>query len=149
MNNGVCVKRSTYNENKCDYYGIIEEILELKYLRDDNYIFLFKCHWFDPKFVRNNTTYVIVDIRYKSNLNTYDPFILAVKAKQVYYTKYSSSRNKERNNKWVVCKVKIRLFLDYELESDVNVKFFQSDLSDDVELSASSNESVEPLSLSK
>ena len=29
MNSGVCVKENTYNENECDYYGIIEEILEL------------------------------------------------------------------------------------------------------------------------
>ena len=35
------------------------------------------------------------------------------------------------------------------MESDVNVEFFQSDLSDDVELPASSDESMEPLSLSK
>ena len=63
MNSEVCVKENTYNKNKCDYYGIIEKILELQYLRDDNYIFLFKFHWFDPKSVRNNTIYKIVDIR--------------------------------------------------------------------------------------
>ena len=51
MNSGVCVKGNTYNENKRDYYGIIEEILELQYLGDDNHIFLFKCHWFDLKSV--------------------------------------------------------------------------------------------------
>ena len=27
MNSGVCVKRSMYNENEYDYYGVIEEIL--------------------------------------------------------------------------------------------------------------------------
>ena len=82
-------------------------------------------------------------------MSTYDPFILAAQAKQVYYTNYLLSRNKERNDWWTVCKVKTRLFLEYELESDVNAKFFQSDLSDDVELPASSDESVESLSLSK
>ncbi|MQL98432.1 hypothetical protein Taro_031143 [Colocasia esculenta] len=76
MNNGVCVKGSTYNENKCDCYGIIEEILELQYLGDGNHIFLFKCHWFNPYSVRNGTTYGIIDIRHKSKLNTYFPFIL-------------------------------------------------------------------------
>jgi len=155
MNSGVCVKGSTYNKNECDYYGIIEEILELQYLGDDNHIFLFKCHWFDPNSVRNDTTYGIVDIRHKSKLNTYDPFILAAQAQQVYYTKYPSSRNKERNDWWAVCKVKTRLFPDYELdltetvELDVNSEFFQSDLGDDVDLHASSDESVEALSLSK
>ena len=29
MNSGVCVKGSTYNENEYDYYGVIEEILEM------------------------------------------------------------------------------------------------------------------------
>ena len=67
MNSGVCMKENTYNENECDYYGIIKEILELQYLRDDNHIFLFKCHWFDPKSIQNDTTYEIVDIRHKSN----------------------------------------------------------------------------------
>ena len=28
INSGVCVKRSTYNENEYDYYGVIEEILD-------------------------------------------------------------------------------------------------------------------------
>ena len=149
MNSGVCVKGSAYNENECDCYGIIEEILELQYLGDDNHIFLFKCHWFDPKFVRNDTTYGIVDVKHKSSLNTYDPFILAAQAQQVYYAKYPSSRNKERNDWWAACKVKTRLFPDYELESNINTEFFQSDLSDDAELSAFSDESVESLSLCK
>ena len=64
-----------------DYYGIIKEIIELQYLRDENHIFLFKCHWFDPKSVWNDTTYEIVDIRQKFKLNNYDPFILAAQAK--------------------------------------------------------------------
>ena len=128
---------------------MIKEIIELQYLGDENHIFLFKCHQFDPKSIQNDTIYDIVNIRHKFKLNIYDPFILSVQAQQVYYTKYPSSRNKERNDWWTVCKVKISIFPEYELESDVNTEFFQSDLFDDVELSASSDESVEPLSLSK
>ncbi|MQL91678.1 hypothetical protein Taro_024301 [Colocasia esculenta] len=31
MNSGVCVKGSAYNENKVDYYGILEEVIELQF----------------------------------------------------------------------------------------------------------------------
>lgn len=153
-NSGVCVKGSTYNENECDYYGIIEEILELSYLGDDNHTFLFKCHWFDPNSVRYDTAYEIVDIKHKSKLSTYDPFILAAQAQQVYYTKYPSSTNKERNDWWAVCKVKTRLFPEYELdrtetnELDINPEFFQADLVRDANLATSSVVDAETFSLS-
>ena len=29
MNSDICVKGSMYNENEYDYYGVIEEILEM------------------------------------------------------------------------------------------------------------------------
>ena len=92
MNSGVCVKGSTYNESEYDYYGIVEEILQLQYLIQDNHIFLFKCHWFDPNSIRNDTTHGIVELKHKSKLNTYEPFILASQAQQVYYTSYPSSK---------------------------------------------------------
>ncbi|MQL87464.1 hypothetical protein Taro_020003 [Colocasia esculenta] len=31
MNNGVCVKGSAYNVNEVDYYGILEEVIELQF----------------------------------------------------------------------------------------------------------------------
>ena len=80
MNNDVCVKGSAYNENEVDYYGILEEVIELQFLGQDNNVFLFKCHWFDPTSIRNDTTYGIVDVKHKSRLSMYEPFILAAQA---------------------------------------------------------------------
>lgn len=133
MNSGICVKGSTYIGNELDYYGILEEVLELQYLGHDNHIVIFKCHWFDPHFVQNDTTYKIVDVKHKSKLRTYEPFILAAQAQQVYYSNYPSPRMKDW---WAVCKVKTRILPNYESESsevpDENTSntFFQADQTD-------------------
>ncbi|GJT57833.1 putative transposon, En/Spm-like protein [Tanacetum coccineum] len=60
-NTGVCVKGSCYNEEESDYYGELEEVIEL------------------------------VDIKYRSRGCIYDPFILAYQAQQVYYATYPST----------------------------------------------------------
>jgi hypothetical protein len=43
-NNRVCVKGSTSNEFRIDYYGKLKEIIELQYHSEHNIIFLFKCY---------------------------------------------------------------------------------------------------------
>ena len=48
--------------------------------------------------IRNDTTYGIVEVKHKSKLSTYEPFIFAAQAQQVYYTHYPSSKNKERSD---------------------------------------------------
>ena len=84
----------------------------------------------------------------------YESFILVAQSQQVYYTHYSSSKNKERNNWWTVYKVKSRLFPKYELDlirnihEDTNVKFFQSEETDDVQPTIV-DESDVPIYLSK
>jgi hypothetical protein len=45
-NSKVCVKESTFNEFKADYYGRLEKVMELQYHRAQNIIFLFKCYWY-------------------------------------------------------------------------------------------------------
>ncbi|KAL2226718.1 UNVERIFIED_CONTAM: hypothetical protein Sindi_2030500 [Sesamum indicum] len=46
MNYGVCVKSSSYTDNDNDFYGIIEEIIQLTYpLIPNLHIVLFKCRW--------------------------------------------------------------------------------------------------------
>jgi hypothetical protein len=46
-NNEVCVKGSTSNEFKVDYYRKLEEVIELQYHSKQNIVFLFKCYWYD------------------------------------------------------------------------------------------------------
>ncbi|KAL0370881.1 UNVERIFIED_CONTAM: hypothetical protein Sangu_0406200, partial [Sesamum angustifolium] len=49
MNYGVCVKSSSYTDEKNSFYGIIENIIQLTYpLIPNLHIVLFKCHWVDP-----------------------------------------------------------------------------------------------------
>ena len=133
MNCGVCVKGSSYNENELDYYGIVEEIIELTYIGTHNKLFLFKCHWFDPTRVRVDKSYSIVDVQHKSKLGTFEPFILAEQAQQVYYATYPSLRKSSRHEWWSVCKVKSRLFSEYDIQDDestcrhVDAEYYQCD----------------------
>lgn len=68
------------------YYGILEDIYELTYARE-NYVILFKCKWFatNPRKRRvlkykNKLSIYIKDFWYQS-----EPFILASQAEQVFY----------------------------------------------------------------
>ncbi|KAL0295008.1 UNVERIFIED_CONTAM: hypothetical protein Sangu_3206400 [Sesamum angustifolium] len=75
MNCGVCVKSSSYRDTENDFYGMLEEIIELDYpLNDDFHVILFKCRWVDltrevkidqevpiPEVNTNNQTYDLHD----------------------------------------------------------------------------------------
>ena len=60
-------------------------------------------------------------------MNAYDPFILVNLSQQVYYTKYPTSRNKDKNDWWIVCKVKAKLY-PVEVYEDESI---QASLNDD------------------
>lgn len=90
INCGVHVKGVTEG-GEDDFYGIIQRIFELEYHGLSNKIAIFYCEWFDP--TRNRGTrvhphYNIVDIKMNRRYGRYDPFILAEKARQVYYVPY-------------------------------------------------------------
>lgn len=92
VNSGVCVWGNIYGENDIDYYGTIEEILELSYLGAQNRVLLLRCHWFDPvNGVKVDEKYGLVDVKPNSRLNSNEPFVLASQAQQVYYTVYPQS----------------------------------------------------------
>jgi hypothetical protein len=80
-NCGVHVKGLT-NGGEDDYYGIIQNILQLEYNDFDDKITLFHCEWFDP--TKNSGTrvqkqYNIVDIKMNKRYRQYDMFLLAQK----------------------------------------------------------------------
>ncbi|XP_047342609.1 uncharacterized protein LOC124946061 [Impatiens glandulifera] len=73
MNSGVCV-----HTDDADYYGLLEDIIEIEYPGPSLRIVLFKCLWFDPtRGSRVDETYRLVDINMKRKYAKYDPFILA------------------------------------------------------------------------
>jgi len=96
-NNGVCVKGSTSSELEVDYYGKLEEIIELQYHSEQNRVFLFKCYWYDTtdRGIRVDSHYGLVEINSKARLrNINDVFVFTKQCQQVYYT---SSFRKDRS----------------------------------------------------
>jgi len=69
-NNGVCVKGSTSSELEVDYYGRLEEVVELQYHNEQNKVFLFKCYWYDTtdRGIRVDPHYGLVEINSKARL---------------------------------------------------------------------------------
>ncbi|KAK9078683.1 hypothetical protein SSX86_002740 [Deinandra increscens subsp. villosa] len=119
QNSGVCVKGATYNENENDYYGLLDEILELEYHSTVGrcVVVLFRCTWFDPvRGVRVDPKTNMVDVKPTAIGCVDDPFILASQAQQVYYTSYPS-KAKELKGWLAVVKTTPRGV--YELAQDV------------------------------
>ncbi|PKU63659.1 Retrovirus-related Pol polyprotein from transposon TNT 1-94 [Dendrobium catenatum] len=67
-NCGVCVRGNTHEEDECDYYGILNEVLDLEYPgEDENFVCLFNCQWYDPvqnRGTRVHPVYGLVDVKH-------------------------------------------------------------------------------------
>nr|XP_043611316.1 uncharacterized protein LOC122582917 [Erigeron canadensis] len=85
QNSGVIVQ-GVYNDIEDDYYGYIDEVTELSFIKDYRVI-LFKCTWFDNDRKRKHVVYEPHFISINTSRHVYkeDPFILANQAKQVFY----------------------------------------------------------------
>ncbi|XP_047309666.1 uncharacterized protein LOC124913089 [Impatiens glandulifera] len=119
MNSGVCVKA-----NDAEYYGLLEDIIQLQYPGPYMGVVLFKCVWFDPtRGTRMNDNYRLVEVNMKRKYLRYDPFILAQQAIQVHYSPYPSRTS--RQSSWMsVCKTKARGKVE-EQWTDDNVMYQQ------------------------
>jgi len=79
-NIGVCVKGSTCSKFEVNYYGKLEEVVELQYHDEHNRVFLFKCYWYDTtdRGIRVDPHYSLVEINSKVRLyNANDVFVFA------------------------------------------------------------------------
>ena len=86
MNSSVCIKDSWWKRLESDYYGILEEVIKLSYIRG-NSVILFKCQWFDNNNgMKIDPRHGITKIKYGSKAYFDEPFVLAQQASQVYYT---------------------------------------------------------------
>ncbi|KAG8388376.1 hypothetical protein BUALT_Bualt02G0119500 [Buddleja alternifolia] len=120
MNSGVWVWGTSNENDMTDYYGMLEEIIELEYFGNENKVVLFKCHWYDTTSnngIRVHPRLKLVEVNQKSKLNTSDKFILAQQAQQVYYTDFPKhpirhSRSRVRGEWRAVCKIKARSRID-------------------------------------
>ena len=118
QNSGVCVKGSNYSETSYDYYGQLEEVIEIEYFGQLR-IALFKCKWFDPTpnvGTRVHRRTSIVEVHRNRRFNKYEPFILASQACQVYFLPYPTLL-RERQVWLAVCKVQPR-FADEQIVSN-------------------------------
>jgi hypothetical protein len=96
-----------------DYYGMIQKIIEIRYL-ENNFVILFKCDWFEaPSQVRNHgkgykkDEYGFISLDITKLYYKNDPFVLGSQAGLVYYVKRNDSEN------WhTVVKVKPRNVFD-------------------------------------
>jgi hypothetical protein len=87
------------SELEVDYYGRLEEVVELQYHNEQNIVFLFKCYWYDTtdRGIRVDPHYGLVEINSKARLrNINDVFVFAKQCQQVYYT-YTPSFRKDRS----------------------------------------------------
>ena len=91
-NSGVCVKAEEDSLDRDDFYGRLEEIIELDHPgMPIKRVTMFKYQWFDPTRSRRGAgtrvheRYQIVDVHIGRSWGKYDPFVLASQASQVYY----------------------------------------------------------------
>lgn len=97
VNYGVSVKGDS-----SDFYGIIEEIIEITYVGLVNMkCVLFRCEWYDPVLGRGTrkNNLGVIDVNSARRYDKYDPFILASQADQVCYIPYP--RVKKKTDRWL------------------------------------------------
>ncbi|KAM0002939.1 hypothetical protein Hdeb2414_s0306g00862161 [Helianthus debilis subsp. tardiflorus] len=95
QNCGVMVP-GVHNDVEDDYYGYLDEVIELSFIRDFRVI-LFKRTWFDTDRRRKHVIFEPHFISIDTSRNAYkeDPFILAYQAKQVFFIDDPVKRNSQ------------------------------------------------------
>ena len=134
INSGVCIKGSNYSVDESDYYGRLQEIIELEYPGwPIKRTVLFNCDWFDPTpnvGTKVHKQYKLVEINHKRRFNKFEPFVLAMQAAQVYYVPYPSLK-RDKSDWWAVCKIKARSVVEMPESStqalNLNIEPFQDD----------------------
>jgi len=95
------------SNNELEYYGIIKDIIELKFDGGSDFsLVLFECHWFHPtNGVRHFDRLALVEVAHESCNPANEPFVLASQVKQVYYLPYPCKSDLNLNGWWVAHKV--------------------------------------------
>ncbi|KAK1421831.1 hypothetical protein QVD17_24494 [Tagetes erecta] len=93
QNCGVTVP-GIFNDVEVDYYGHLDEVIELSFIRG-YHVILFKCTWFDINRRNKNVIHEPHFISIDTSKNAYkeDPFIFANQAIQVFYINDSLKPN--------------------------------------------------------
>ena len=123
----------TSSELEVDFYGRLEEVVELQYHSKKNKVFLFKCYWYDmtDREIKVDSHYGLVEINSKARLcNVNDVFVFAKQCEQVYYTYTLSFRKDWSRVDWLsVLKTKprglVELVQDENEDTSVRDEVFQ------------------------
>ncbi|XP_070047617.1 uncharacterized protein [Nicotiana tomentosiformis] len=86
QNNGVLV-RGDDSDFKKEYYGVLEDIYEISYMRNRK-VYLFRYHWWDVAHLGKGykiDKYGFTSMNTRCGLNTNEPFVLASQSEQVFY----------------------------------------------------------------
>ena len=103
-NSSVCINGLTSSEFEVDYYGRLEEVIELQYHSEQNKVFLFKCYWYDTtdRGIRVHPHYGLVEINSKArHRNVNEVFFFAKQYQQVYYIHTHSFRRDRSRVDWL------------------------------------------------
>lgn len=87
QNSGIVVQ-GVHEENIIDFYGILQEVLEIEYLGENKRVLIFKCDWFmvdDGKGLRTDKESGLKSVNMSRKWYKDQPYILASQAKQVFY----------------------------------------------------------------
>ena len=87
QDSGIVVK-GEHGEDIIDYYGILQEVLEVEYLGENKRVLVFKCDWFkvdNKKGLQVDKESATISINMSRKWFTDQPYILASQAKQVFY----------------------------------------------------------------
>ncbi|XP_058775568.1 uncharacterized protein LOC131649832 [Vicia villosa] len=89
-NHNVCVRGGQFDSLENDYYGVLNDIVELEYTgHPTKKVVLFQCDWFDPSSQGTKMdNYGNVEIKKSRRYQNYDPFVLSQQADQVYFTSF-------------------------------------------------------------
>jgi hypothetical protein len=91
-NSGVVTTASASDGSITEYFGVIQNIVELKFEGSkDLRVVFFYCDWFNNKLgsgVKHNKKLGLVEVNHKLRLSGYNPFVLAHQVEMVYYMSY-------------------------------------------------------------
>ena len=120
INTGVCVSCIDDDNNELEYYGLIKDIIKIKWEGSLQLeMVLFDCCWFDPtpNGTRRTENLGLVEIKHSSRLSVFEPFVMASQVKQVYYLPYACMDKSDLRDWWVAYHVSPR---NYIPPSDIN-----------------------------
>ena len=88
QNSGIVVK-GEHGNNVIDYYGVLQDALEVEYLGTNNRVLVFQCDWFnlsDSNGMRFDKDCGLTSVNMSRKWYINEPYVLASQVRQVFYS---------------------------------------------------------------